>query len=122
MGTNPMMVLLLQITAIAMVFYFLIIRPQGKARKQAADMLAALKKGDEVTTAGGIVGKVRDIRDHLVTIESKIRDLRQLASELKRLSQCCQGGGRIAECRIVEALSSMPARAGLERQQRRTTS
>ena len=59
---------------------------------------------------------------HLVTIESKIRDLRKLASELRRLSQCCQGGGRIAECRIIEALSSMPARTGLERQYQPTTS
>jgi preprotein translocase YajC subunit len=39
-------------------------------RKQAAEMLAALKKGDEITTAGGIVGKVRDIKEHLVTVES----------------------------------------------------
>jgi DNA-binding transcriptional MerR regulator len=53
---------------------------------------------------------------HLVTIESKIRDLRELASELRRLSQCCQGGGRIAECRIIEALSAMPERTGLEGQ------
>lgn len=47
----------------------------------------------------------RITHQHLVNVEIKIRDLRKLASELRRLSRCCQGGGRIAECRIIEALS-----------------
>lgn len=61
---------LVQIGAIVAVMYFLFIRPQAVARKKAEAMLAALKKGDEVMTAGGIVGKVRDIREALITIES----------------------------------------------------
>lgn len=48
----------------------------------------------------------RITNQHLVDVEQKIRDLQNLASELRRLSQCCQGGGQIAECRIIEALSS----------------
>ena len=56
-------VLLFQILAIGVVFYFLIIRPQGQARKKHAEMLSALKKGDDVLTAGGIVGIVKDIKD-----------------------------------------------------------
>jgi preprotein translocase subunit YajC len=55
--------LMLQILAIGAIFYFLILRPQGKARKQHAELLAQLKKNDDVLTAGGIVGKVRDIKD-----------------------------------------------------------
>ena len=42
--------------------------------------------------------------EHLCAVEQKIADLQQLASELRRISECCQGG-RIAECRIIEALS-----------------
>jgi Cu(I)-responsive transcriptional regulator len=42
---------------------------------------------------------------HLAEVEQKIRDLQKLASELRRLGQCCHGKGRIAECRIIEALS-----------------
>ena len=42
---------------------------------------------------------------HLATVEKKLRDLKKLASELRALSRRCQGGGRIAECRIVEALT-----------------
>lgn len=40
------------------VFYFLLIRPQQQARKRHAAMVAAVKRGDEVVTAGGLLGKV----------------------------------------------------------------
>lgn len=67
---NQMTVLLVQVLAIGAVFYFFIIRPQTAARKKAAEMLGALKKGDDVTTAGGIVGRVTVVKENLVTIES----------------------------------------------------
>ncbi|HRP07833.1 MAG TPA: preprotein translocase subunit YajC [Gemmatimonadales bacterium] len=70
MGNRGLSILLLQFVAIGLVFYFLIIRPQGKARKRAAEILAALKKGDEVTTAGGIIGKVKEVKETMVVIES----------------------------------------------------
>ncbi len=70
MSSQGGMVLMLQIAAIVGVMYFLFLRPQTKARKQAEAMLAALKKGDEVMTAGGIIGKVRDIREARITVES----------------------------------------------------
>ncbi len=56
-------VLLLQMAAIGLVFYFLILRPSGQARKRHAQLLANLKKGDEIMTSGGIVGRVRDIKE-----------------------------------------------------------
>ena len=46
-------VLLLQMAAIGLVFYFLILRPSGQARKKHAELLTNLKKGDEVMTSGG---------------------------------------------------------------------
>ncbi|HET9293379.1 MAG TPA: preprotein translocase subunit YajC [Gemmatimonadales bacterium] len=65
-----MSLLLIQLLLIGMVFYFLILRPQSQARKKHAEMLTALKKGDDVITTGGLMGKVRDIKDDRVTIES----------------------------------------------------
>jgi preprotein translocase subunit YajC len=56
-------ILLLQMAAIGLVFYFLILRPSAQAKKRHAQMLANLKKGDEVMTSGGLVGKVRDIKE-----------------------------------------------------------
>jgi preprotein translocase subunit YajC len=56
-------VLVLQMAAIGLVFYFLILRPSGQARKRHAELLTKLKKGDEVMTSGGIIGRVRDIKE-----------------------------------------------------------
>ena len=69
-GSGGLSILIFQIGAIGAVFYFLIIRPQSQARKKHAAILAALKKGDDVTTAGGVIGRVKDIKGHQVTIES----------------------------------------------------
>ena len=70
MSASGGMMLLVQIAAIIGVMYFLFIRPQAQARRKAEAMLAALKKGDEIMTAGGIVGKVRDIKESLITVET----------------------------------------------------
>ena len=56
-------ILVLQMAAIGLVFYFLILRPSGQARKRHAELLTKLKKGDEVMTSGGIIGRVRDIKE-----------------------------------------------------------
>jgi preprotein translocase subunit YajC len=52
----------LQLAGFALVFYFLIMRPQAQARKRHAELLSKLKKGDEVMTSGGIIGRVKDIK------------------------------------------------------------
>jgi preprotein translocase subunit YajC len=54
---------------IFVVFYFLLIRPQVKRQKEHKAMVDALKKGDEVLTAGGIVGKLVEMQDQYVTVQ-----------------------------------------------------
>jgi preprotein translocase subunit YajC len=54
---------------IFIVFYFLLIRPQVKRQKEQKAMVDALNKGDEVVTAGGIVGKITDITDQYITVQ-----------------------------------------------------
>lgn len=51
------------------VIYFTIMRPQQKRTKETREMMDALAKGDEVITAGGILGKVVKIHDTYITIE-----------------------------------------------------
>jgi len=58
----------LPMVAIFVVFYFLLIRPQQKRAKETKAMLAALQKGDEVVTAGGIVGKVSKLDEGYATV------------------------------------------------------
>lgn len=60
---------LLPMVVIFGAFYFLLIRPQQKRQKQHGAMVAALAKGDEVATSGGILGKVTEVSDHYATLK-----------------------------------------------------
>ena len=59
----------LPIILMFVVLYFLMIRPQMKRQKEHKSMMEALAKGDEVITAGGMVGKVTKVTDAYVTVE-----------------------------------------------------
>lgn len=67
--------------AVALVFWFLLIRPQQKQRQQHETFLDALKKGDHVVTAGGVFGTVDKVDDQVITLriarDTKVRVLRQ---------------------------------------------
>ena len=56
---------LFQVVAIFGIFYFIMIRPQQRQRKQHEERLRNLKRGDEVVTAGGIIGEVVHIKEGL---------------------------------------------------------
>ena len=58
------------LVAMIAVFYFLIIRPENKRKKQAEEMRSSLKKGDWLTTIGGVYGRVVAITDRTVVIET----------------------------------------------------
>lgn len=60
---------LLPMILMFVVLWFLMIRPQMKKAKDHKALLAALAKGDEVVTQGGIVGKVTKVGDNYVTVE-----------------------------------------------------
>jgi preprotein translocase subunit YajC len=55
--------------AIFVIFYFLIIRPQGKKLKAQDQFLSQLKRGDEVVTSSGILGVVDGLTEQFVTLE-----------------------------------------------------
>jgi preprotein translocase subunit YajC len=59
----------LPMVAIFVVFYFLLIRPQQKKAKEAKAMLEALQKGDEVITAGGVLGRISRLTDQYAVVE-----------------------------------------------------
>lgn len=60
---------LLPLVAMFVIFYFLLIRPQQKRAKDQKMMLEALKRGDEVVTSSGMLGRVSNIADDIVTVE-----------------------------------------------------
>ena len=64
MSTVIMLVLMLA------VFYFMLIRPENKRKKEAEEMRNAVKVGDEITTIGGVVGKVVHVKEDKIVLET----------------------------------------------------
>ncbi len=57
------------LVVIFIAFYFLLIRPQQKKQKEHGAMVAALQVGDEVLTAGGVLGRITGVSDHYAVVQ-----------------------------------------------------
>ena len=68
-GAAPAWTGFLPIVGMVAIFWFLLIRPQMRQQKQHREKIAGVKKGDQVVTAGGIVGKVIKVDDNYAEIE-----------------------------------------------------
>ncbi|MDO9612408.1 MAG: preprotein translocase subunit YajC [Serpentinimonas sp.] len=68
-GTTSTLVSLLPLVLMFVVLYFIMIRPQMKRTKEHKLMVAALAKGDEVVTAGGMLGRITKLGDDFVSLE-----------------------------------------------------
>ena len=66
-GGSSMIIMLILMFA---VFYFLIIRPENKKKKKTEEMRSSLSLGDEITTIGGITGKIVQITEDTITFET----------------------------------------------------
>jgi preprotein translocase subunit YajC len=84
-GGSALTGLLFQFVAIIAIIYFVMVRPQQRQRKQHEQSLGALKKGDEVVTAGGIVGTVVHIRETGKEGASKMDDRVTIRSDESRM-------------------------------------
>ena len=69
-GSASMMSLMLPLVLMIALMYFLMIRPENKRKKQAEEMRNSLKKGDQITTIGGIIGKIVQVTDENIVIET----------------------------------------------------
>lgn len=69
-GTLAMLIQIGPIILIFILFYFFLIRPQKKKEKEIQKMRSNLQVGDEIVTAGGIIGRVVSIREDTVVIET----------------------------------------------------
>ena len=68
-GGEGGLITLLPIVLMFVLLYFIMIRPQIKRQKEHRTMVEGLQKGDEVITAGGVVGKISEIGDAYVSLE-----------------------------------------------------
>ena len=70
-ATGPNMTTsIIMMVALIAAFYFMLIRPENKRKKEAEQLRSSLKVGDEVTTIGGVVGKVVNVKDDKFVLET----------------------------------------------------
>ena len=67
---------IIMIVAMIAVFYFLMIRPENKRKKEAEQMRSAVKNGDQITTIGGIIGTVVDVKGDKFVMETSADQVR----------------------------------------------
>jgi preprotein translocase subunit YajC len=81
--------MIIPFVAMFAIFYFLTIRPQQKKMKEQQEMIGALKQGDEVLTASGILGKITGITEKVVTVE--VADNVRVKMMKSQISQVIKG-------------------------------
>ena len=64
------------LVAMFAIFYFMLIRPENKRKKEAEQMRSTVKKGDKIVTIGGIVGTVVDVKENRIVIETSADQVR----------------------------------------------
>ena len=69
-GSASLLSMLLPFVILIAVFYFLLIRPENKKKKAAAKMRSELAVGDEITTIGGVVGTICQVKEDTIIIET----------------------------------------------------
>lgn len=62
--------MIVMMVAMIAIFYFMIIRPENKKKKQTEEMRSSLSLGDEITTIGGLTGKIVQITEDTITFET----------------------------------------------------
>lgn len=67
---SPMGATIIMLIAMVAIFYFMLIRPENKRKKEAEELRSALKVGDQITTIGGIVGTVVNVKEDKFVIET----------------------------------------------------
>lgn len=94
-GLGVMLIQFAPFILIIVVFYFLLIRPQQQRMKRHREMVENLRRGDEVITSGGIIGKVTRIADNEATVEIaegvRVRVIKQTVSEVRARTEPARG-------------------------------
>ena len=88
---NGAVMMIFYVLLFVAIFYFLAVRPQRRQKQQHAEMMRAIKKGDEVVTVGGMFGTVRKLGDDWVELEvaprTRVRYLKRAISTITQVPE-----------------------------------
>ena len=97
---------MLMLVVMLVVFYFMLIRPENKRKKEAEQMRSSVKKGDKISTIGGIVGTVVDVKENNIVIETSADQVR-----IELAKWAISTNETAAEAAKVEAQKAQEAKA-----------
>ena len=101
MGSTVIMLVLM-----VAVFYFMLIRPENKRKKEAEAMRGAVKTGDKITTIGGIIGTVVNVKEDKIVIETSADQVR-----IEFAKWAISSNETAAEAKKAEAKKAQEAKA-----------
>ena len=111
MGSTVLMLIMM-----LAVFYFMLIRPENKRKKEAEQMRSSVRKGDKITTIGGIVGTVVDVKENNVVVETSADQVRiELAKWAISSNETAAENAKAAEAKAAEAKAKAKAKAKAEK-------
>ena len=115
-AAGGMMSTIVMMVAMLGVFYFMLIRPENKRKKEAEQMRSSIRKGDKITTIGGIVGTVVDVKENNIVIETSADQVRiELAKWAISSNETAAENEKAAQAKAAEAKAKAKAKAKAEK-------
>ena len=115
-AAGGMMSTVVMMVAMLGIFYFMLIRPENKRKKEAEEMRSSVRKGDKITTIGGIVGTVVDVKENNIVVETSADQVRlELAKWAISSNETAAENAKIAEAKAAEAKAKAKAKAKAEK-------
>ena len=105
-GATGMSSSIIMLVAMLAIFYFMLIRPENKRKKEAEQMRSSVKTGDKIVTIGGITGTVVNVKDNKIVIETGADQVR---IELEKWA--ISNNETAAEAKKAEAKKAQEAKA-----------
>ncbi|MBR4090963.1 MAG: preprotein translocase subunit YajC [Mogibacterium sp.] len=97
---------IIMLVAMLAIFYFMLIRPENKRKKEAEQMRSSVKTGDKITTIGGIIGTVVHVKDDKIVVETGADQVR-----IEFAKWAISTNETAAEAQKAEAKKAQEARA-----------
>ncbi len=115
-AAGGMMSTIVMMGAMLAIFYFMLIRPENKRKKEAEQMRSSVRKGDKITTIGGVVGTVVDVKENNVVVETSADQVRiEFAKWAISSNETAAENAKAAEAKAAEAKAKAKAKAKAEK-------
>ena len=115
-AAGGMMSTVVMMVAMLGVFYFMLIRPENKRKKEAEQMRSSVRKGDKITTIGGIVGTIVDVKENNIVVETSADQVRiELAKWAISSNETAAENAKAEAAKAAEAKAKAKAKAKAEK-------